>query len=84
MVVDDEDPVAEVEVAETPEAELDDVVSAPETALFVAADALRPVVLSPALAALFPPATAELAAVALAEEGQLAADGSLTLTVSHN
>lgn len=72
-------PVADVLVVEPPVAELDDVVSAPETALVVTADA---VVLPPALAALLPPPTAELtAAVALADAGQLAADGSFTLTL---
>lgn len=75
-------PVAAEVVVEASEAELEDVVSAPETALVVAADALEAAVLSPALATLFPPATVELAAaVVLAEAGQLAADGSFTLTL---
>lgn len=57
-------PVAEVVVAvEATEAELEDVVPAPET---VPAEALEAMVVSPALATVLPPAT-----VAPAEAGQL-------------
>lgn len=72
-------PVAEVEA---PAAEIEDIDSAPEAALFAGADALEAAVASPALAAVFPPATTELAAaVAPVEAGQDAADGNATLTL---
>ena len=76
-------PVAKVvPVVETPIVELEDVPSAPETALAVV-DTLEVAVVSPATVC--PPAMAELAApVALAEAGQDAADGNFTLTVSHS
>lgn len=68
-------PVAVVEVPE-------DVDSAPETALIIAADAPEAVVVPLALATVPPPAMAELAAaVTLAEAEQLAADGNITLTL---
>ena len=55
-------------------------VEAPEAAPDVAADTLEAAVESPATVS--PPAVAELAvAVAPAEAGQLAAEGSLTLTL---
>lgn len=48
----------------------------------MAAEALEAALLWPALATLFPPATAELAAtVATAEAGQDATDGNFTLTL---
>ena len=50
--------------------------------LDVAEDALEAAVVPPVLATVFPSATAELAAaVALAEAGQLAAEGSSTWTL---
>ena len=74
-------PVAEVVVVvRSPELELEDVAWSPDTATFVAADTLEIALVSPAR--VFAPAMAELgAAVALAEAGQLAADGNFTLTL---
>ena len=67
-------------VVESPELELEDVASAPDTAPFAASDTLEIALVSPAT--VFVPAIAELgAAVALAEAGQLAADGNFTLTL---
>lgn len=63
-----------------PELELEGVAWAPDTAPFVAPDTLEIALVSPAT--LFAPTMAELgAAVALAEAGQLAADGNFTLTL---
>ena len=74
-------PVAEaVVVVESFELELGDVAAAPDTAAFVALDTLEIALVSPAT--VFAPAIAELGAVvALAEAGQLAADGNFTLTL---
>ena len=68
-------------VAGSPELELEDVAWAPETAPFVVPDTLETALVSPAT--VLAPAVAELdgAAVALAEAGQLAADGNFTLTL---
>lgn len=60
--------------------ELEDVISAPETSLVVAADTLEVAAVPPE--AVFAPAIGELAAaVAPAEAGQLAADGNFMLTL---
>ena len=67
-------------VVESPELELEDVAWAPDTAPFEEPDTLEIALVSPAT--VFAPAMAELdAAVALAEAGQLAADGNFTLTL---
>ena len=69
-----------VVVVESPELELEDVASAADTAPSVALDTLEIALVSPAT--VFVPAMAELGAtVALAEVGQLAADGNFTLTL---
>lgn len=74
-------PVAEVGVVvDTPEREPEVVATAPETVPVVAPDTLEVAVDSPATE--LPPAMAGLAvAVAPVEAGQLAADGSFTLTL---
>ena len=74
-------PVAEVVVVVgSPELELEDVAWSPDTATFVAPDTLEIALVSPAT--VFTPTMVELgAAVALAEAGQLAADGNFTLTL---
>ena len=67
-------------VAGSPELELEDVAWALDTASFVVPDTLETALVSPAT--VLAPAMAELgAAVALAEAGQLAADGNVTLTL---
>ena len=67
-------------VVEAPGVEVEEVVPARETAPVDTAETLELVVVP--LAAVFPPAEAELdAAVALAEAGQDAADGNFTLTL---
>ena len=67
-------------VAESPELGLEGVASAPDTVPFVGPDTLEIALVWPAT--VLAPATAELgAAVALAEAGQLAADGNFTLTL---
>lgn len=67
-------------ITDAPEIEPEVVATAPETVSVVAADTLEVAVDSPATE--LPPAMVGLAvAVAPAEAGQLAADGSFTLTL---